>query len=552
MSLARRSSRILASLVFAASLAACGDDSSAAPDMGRPPPDFGPPVDAALPPPPSAACEPSPGGGSATVAAPVLRATLSDRWHEGWLASPVALDVDGDGVKEIVAARSGRVNAWKLDGTLVASFDVDGRIWSSPIVADLIPEHAGMELAFAERGNLHVLGPDLTELPGWPFAWNDELRSLAAGDLDGDGRLELVAVTTNPVEGSGQRDLLIAVKDNGTVLPGFPPNTTGASGCDDACYQTGGYDQNVALGDITGDARAEVFATQDNAYLSLHDGTGRAFDCAPFFAGRTKFNGVRFLHDYDEAKQGWAPNEDTALQAHFTNSAPAIADLDGDGLRDLVVLGSVQNAAQTNRLQGVGLWALHPDGTRLAGWEAPFHAPNYLAGLWDYDGVNVVAATNQVSIADLFPDSAGPELVFAGFDGRIHCVDARAHELWQTTYTTSDRVLTTGVAVADLSGDGSPEVVFASYSPDDDVSNLFILAANGSELHRVALPGRGAMSVPTVTDVDGDGALEVVVALKGGADGMPQVLVYTVPGSGTACLPWPTGRRSDLRDGLVP
>ncbi len=552
MSLARRSSRILASLVFAASLAACGDDSSAAPDMGRPPPDFGPPVDAALPPPPSAACEPSPGGGSATVAAPVLRATLSDRWHEGWLASPVALDVDGDGVKEIVAARSGRVNAWKLDGTLVASFDVDGRIWSSPIVADLIPEHAGLELAFAERGNLHVLGADLTELPGWPFAWNDELRSLAAGDLDGDGRLELVAVTTNPVEGSGQRDLLIAVKDNGTILPGFPPNTTGASGCDDACYQTGGYDQNVALGDITGDARAEVFATQDNAYLSLHDGTGRAFDCAPFFAGRTKFNGVRFLHDYDEAKQGWAPNEDTALQAHFTNSAPAIADLDGDGLRDLVVLGSVQNAAQTNRLQGVGLWALHPDGTRLAGWEAPFHAPNYLAGLWDYDGVNVVAATNQVSIADLFPDSAGPELVFAGFDGRIHCVDARAHELWQTTYTTSDRVLTTGVAVADLSGDGSPEVVFASYSPDDGVSNLFILAANGSELHRVALPGRGAMSVPTVTDVDGDGALEVVVALKGGADGMPQVLVYTVPGSGTACLPWPTGRRSDLRDGLVP
>ena len=81
---------------------------------------------------------------------------------------------------------------------------------------------------------------------------------------------------------------------------------------------------------------------------------------------------------------------------------------------------------------------------------------------------------------------------------------------------------------------------------------MFILAANGSELHRVALPGRGAMSVPTVTDVDGDGALEVVVALKGGADGMPQVLVYTVPGSGTACLPWPTGRRSDLRDGLVP
>lgn len=552
MAYAHRLRGAFVSIVLVASSMACGDDGSVAPDMGRPPPDFGPPVDATLPPAPSAACDPSPGGGTVTVAMPTLRVALEDRWHEGWLASPAAVDLDGDGVKEILAARSGRVLAWKLDATIARSFDVAGRVWSSPVIADLVPEHAGVEIAFAERGNIHVLGSDFTELPGWPFAWNDELRSLAAGDLDGDGRLELVAVTTNPQEGGGQRDILIAVRGNGTVVAGFPPNTTGASGCDDACYQTGGYDQNVALGDLTGDARAEIFATQDNAYLSLHDGTGRAFDCAPVFTGRTKFNGVRFLHDFEEAKMGWAPNEDTALQAHFTNSAPAIADLDGDGVRDLVVLGSVQNAAQTNRLLGVGLWALHPDGTRLAGWETPFHAPSYLAGLWDYDGTNVVGATNQVSIADLFPDRAGPELVFAGFDGRIHCVDARAVELWQMTYTTSDRVLTTGVAIADLSGDGSPEIIFASYSPDADVSNLFVLAANGSELYRLPLPGRGAMSVPTVTDVDGDGELEILVALKGGEDGMPHVVVYTVPGSGTACLPWPTGRRSELRDGLVP
>lgn len=545
-------------VIAAVSLVACGDDDlPGTPDMGGmrdmgSPHDFGPPVDAMLPPPPPASCDPSPGGGSATVAVPTVLATLEDRWHEGWLASPVAVDLDGDGAKEIVAARSGRVLAWNLDGTIAASTDVAGRIWSSPVVADIVPEHAGIEVAFAERGNIHVLDSALIELPGWPFAWNDELRSFAAGDIDGDGRLELVAVTTNPLEGGGQRDIIIAVNDDGTMAAGFPPNTTGASGCDDACYQTGGYDQNLALGDITGDACAEIFATQDNAYLSLHDGTGRAFDCAPFFAGRTKFNGVRFLHDYDEAKMGWAPDEDTALQAHFTNSAPAIADIDGDGTRDLVVLGSVQNAAQTNRLQGVGLWVLHADGARLADWETPFHAPGYLAGLWDYDGTNVVGATNQVSIADLFPDRVGPELVFAGFDGRIHCVDARATQVWETTYTTSDRILTTGVAIADLSGDGSPEVVFASYSPDDGVSNLFVLAANGSERHRIALPGRGAMSVPTITDVDGDGELEIIVALKGGEDGMPHVLVYTVPGSGTACLPWPTGRRSELRDELVP
>jgi hypothetical protein len=85
-----------------------------------------------------------------------------------------------------------------------------------------------------------------------------------------------------------------------------------------------------------------------------------------------------------------------------------------------------------------------------------------------------------------------------------------------------------------------------------DQSALFVLAATGVELHRITLPARGSMAVPTIADVEGDGDLEIVVSLKDGEDRTRSVLVYTVPGSGTACLPWPTGRRDLLRDGLVP
>src|SRR5690606_33083535 len=116
------------------------------------------------------------------------------------------------------------------------------------------------------------------------------------------------------------------VRGNGEIVDGFPPNTTGASGCDDACYVHSGYDQNLALGDVDGDGVADILAPQDNAYVSLHDGTGRAFDAAPIFEDRTKFPGIRFMYDYELAQQGWGDGHEN--QAHFTNTAPAIVDVD--------------------------------------------------------------------------------------------------------------------------------------------------------------------------------------------------------------------------------
>jgi len=537
-----------------ASMVGC-DDATEEVDGGGAGRDAGPGAErdaGAPPPPPAASCAAAMGGGSDTVSAPELVATLGDRWHESWQGSPAVADLDGDGTNEILSARSGLLIGWHLDGEVVFRAEVEGRIWASPIVADIVPERAGLEVAVAARGQIHVYAADATEVTGFPFSWQDELRSLAAGDIDGDGRLELVAVTTNPLSGMDQRDIVIAVNDDGTAVAGFPPNTTGASGCDDACYVTGGYDQNLALGDVSGDGVADVFATQDNAYLSLHEGDGRGFDAADVFEDRAKVMGVRFLHDYRQAQQGWAEDEDAADQAHFTNSAPAIADLDGDGTRELIVLGSVQNAAQTDRLRGVALWVFRADGTRPDDWIEPFHAPDYLAGLWDFEGTNVVGATNQVTVAEIDPDRDGPELLFAGFDGSIHAVSAAGEALWSSPYTESDRVLTGGVVVADLSGDGVPEVVFDTYSPDEGESALFVLRANGERLHRIDLPGRGAMPVPTIADVEGDGTLEIVVSLKDGEDRVQQVLVFTVPGSSDNCLLWPTGRGSYLRDGFAP
>jgi len=499
---------------------------------------------------PAATCAAS-GAGTAAAQEPTLVASLADRYAEGWLSSPAVADLDGDGTAEIVLARDGHVYAFHVDGSKVWDAPVNGRVWASPVVADLDPGAPGLEVAVTSRDMIHAFHANGTVLSGYPIDTNrDELRSIAAGDIDGVAGLEIVAVSTTRLEANGQRDILLAYHaSNGAPVAGFPPNTTGASGCDDACYVTGGYDQNLALGNVDADPELEIFATQDNAYLSLHDGDGRAFDSASIFRNRTKFLGVRFLLDYDYAQQGYSDHESTSLQAHFTNSAPAIADLDGDGTRDLVVLGSVQNTSQSNRFLGVVVFALHTDGTRLADWVEPYYEPHYKAGLWDFDGTNVVGETNQISVVELFPERAGPEMVFAGFDGRVHCIDARGEEIWTYAFTGSTRVLTAGVAIADLSSDGRPEIVFATYSPDEGRSELVILDAGGSLEHAVDLPGRGAMAVPSIADVNADGSLEIVVALKGQVDREPMALVYTVPGSTPGCAPWPTGRGNLLRNG---
>jgi hypothetical protein len=501
--------------------------------------------------PPAPSCNAAPAGGSARPAAPTLLFALADRFHEGWLGSPSVVDLDGDGKREIVLTRDQRVLVFGSDGKLRWSASVGGRIWSSAVTGDFAGD-ARREVVVASRANVVMYDAAGAVMPGFPATWRDELRSLAAGDIDGDGKLEIAVATTSLLRTGDRADVMQILRGDGTVQRGFPPNTSGTSGCGAACYLAGAFDQNLALGPLDGDAAWDIVVPHDNAYISWHRGGGVAFDSASIFRGRPKVPGIRFLHQYAEAQAGFSATEETSNQAHFTNSPPTIADVDGDGKNEIVVLGSVQNASQDDRLRGVALWLVNPDGTRPAKWLEPLHIPRYLAGLVDFEDDNIVGATNQVALGDIDPTAPGLEMVFAGYDGRIHAVSADRRELWSQGYTTASNVLTAGVTIADLSGDGAPEIVFATYSTQAGAGALVVLGAGGAPLHQLPLPGRGSMAVPTIADVDGNGTLEIVLNLKDGEDKVRSGLVYTVAGSSGNCLLWPTGRGNELRNGYFP
>jgi hypothetical protein len=109
--------------------------------------------------------------------------------------------------------------------------------------------------------------------------------------------------------------------------------------------------------------------------------------------------------------------------------------------------------------------------------------------------------------------------------------------------------------VVDLNRDGIPEIIFGTYSLGRESGRLVVLKNTGEELFDLKLTGQntksgngvGVPAAPSIADIDGDGALEIVLlTFDHGLD------IYTVPGSGEKCMAWPTGRGNLQRNGQGP
>ena len=543
---------------------------------------------------PTPTCESE--GGSAPVAQPVfVRNMKGDKsWAEtGWFSSPGLVDLNGDGKKEIVAPFYS-LFVFDSAGNTLATIPQDtytqDRIYAPAVVADLDGDGVIEIVAAGDQGTVAAYewkNGTLSIKSGWPASTTSagqspEGRGMAAGDLDGDGQIEVAVTTTNTADGGAQ---VFVFSPNGQLYQpagvswqAWPRYNTrnGLGGDADTNGQGqqgyGCYGLNVGIGNIDDDAQQELIVTYDNHQINAFKADGTSILAAPYFTNpateylNQPMDWGQFIRWADPQVEenhyhlhtGDWPDINTTMWLQWTASPPSVADLDGDGKNEVI---GIPNAEMKTpyQTQGYAFTVLQgaQDGgarsaMRLPGWETlPMSAMPVPRADDDYYPPSGVPAP---VVANILGDSR-PEIIAAINDGAIYAVSPDAQILWHYDYAKgAAKTFASEPVVVDLNRDGVPEIVFGTYSLAANAGRLVILSNIGAELYDITLPGQGSdgngigvPAAPSVADLDGDGTLEIVLlTFDHGVD------VFNVPGSGTQCLPWPTGRGNLLRNGQGP
>jgi hypothetical protein len=316
-------------------------------------------------------------------------------------------------------------------------------------------------------------------------------RSYPAGSGPAD-------VTACDLNRDGKLDLVVADRDGGTVsvLLGNGDGTFGAA----APFAAGQTPVRVLCQDLDGDGNPDVVvANRDADAVSVLKGTGTGALSAPV---------ARSLH------AGAHPAGLTAF------------DFNADGRPDIAVAES--GTAQTGVLLSLGGGQLGQETTYATGAQpsaltiAAGHSPFWMVATDAGDNdVTVLQGAQDGSFgpfgrfptgpAPVFVDATGPGLIVAdGGDGTVAVLGEPIAMAGYTAPTFSTGARPERVVVADMNGDGRPDVVVAN----GDFHSVTIFTGTGGPLlgasHDYAT-GAGQQAGLAVGDLNGDGRPDVAV-----------------------------------------
>ena len=236
--------------------------------------------------------------------------------EEAYHATPVVVDLDGDGALEVINAayslsvmsavtgmEKWRINAGKDRSTPYSDQGnvSPGQVFTDFEVVDLDGD-GKLEIVIGYgNGSLSVLTNEGYFKPGWPQqVANGSIRSLAVGDVNGDGKKEIVVGAGVPSAVS-----VWVYRADGTVLPGWPQLSSSQDGSYSQgsitgnAYSYGVYSDSIVLGDLSGDGVPEIIVPNDTPYIGAYYGDGSLVTASDLFEGRS-WGKVAVYEDYDQ------------------------------------------------------------------------------------------------------------------------------------------------------------------------------------------------------------------------------------------------------------
>jgi hypothetical protein len=431
-------------------------------------------------------------------------------------------DINGDGKADLVLS-SGAVLLGKGDGTFtqgttlaVSGFNValadvnhDGKL----DVAVTVPISNEVSIFLGKGDGTFTAGPNYATVFG-------TLR-LGAADLDGDGNVDLFLGSTGngayfPDENQGAYSQAIMSNGTGTaqgapILSGFGNKGTQTRG-----IATGDFNGDGKL-DLLG---AESANNGIAVYIGDGKGDLTAGTVSPAptsgpiigvdFNGDTKLDAIG-ADLTTSAIYTAVGNGDGTFQTVVEYPTPQFPvdiqamDLNGDGKPDIVALG-YNTPYDTSPGSGMYYFKNNGDGTfaTAVNLDTTLTSPTNLA----------IADVNGDGKADLIVAEAGNTFASPPAPGDVRLYLGNGDGTFQAPTVVLPSVFTAGLVVSDVNGDGKLDISTQTYSSDLSSGNIVVLLGNGDGTFQAAksttIPDPFGLTNLAVAELHGDGKPDIV------------------------------------------